>query len=93
MKKRSLRDMLMTAVDVMFVLVLCFAILLTTMLLTRSGGSEEFTGYTINILVLAGVIISIAVYLIFMLKVSIGMLRDIISGYFKGNKTSEEEEK
>ena len=93
MKKRSLKDMLMTAVDVMFVLILCFAILLTTMLLTRSDGGEAFTGYSINIPVLAGVIISVALYLVFMRKVSIGMLRDIISGFFKKHETSEKEGK
>ena len=77
--------------DMLFVLILCFVILLTTMLVTQSGGECEFTGYTIHPLLLLGVIVAVGGYLCFMVKVSLGMLRRLIEGYFRKDRPSEHE--
>ncbi|HJB56847.1 MAG TPA: hypothetical protein H9714_04765 [Candidatus Flavonifractor intestinipullorum] len=91
MKKRSWKDTFMMVWDVLFVLILCFVILLTTMLVTQSGGESEFTGYTIHPLLLLGVIVAVGGYLCFMVKVSLGMLRRLIEGYFRKDRPSEHE--
>ena len=95
MKKRNWKDLFMTVFDVMFVLVLCFVILLTTMLVTQGGGEEPFTGYTINVPILCGVVVALVGYLCFLLKVSIGMLRDLIRHSFSRHSApgAEKEEK
>lgn len=84
MKKKNWKELFITAFDVLFVLILCFVILLTTMLVTKGGGGEDFTGYSLNLPLLCAVVLALVGYLGFMLKVSIGMLRKLIRHYFEG---------
>ena len=91
MKKRDWKATFMMVWDIMFVLILCFVVLLTTMLVTKSTGSTEFTGYTISVPILGGVVISLAVYLGFMLKNSLKSLRYLVDKFFSNNKNTDEE--
>ena len=92
MEKRDWKATLMMVVDILFVLILCFVILLTTMLVTKSSGSSEFSGYSISLPILAGVVISLAVYLGYMLKNSLKSLRHLINKYFDNNPEKEVDE-
>lgn len=91
MKKRDWKATFMMVWDIMFVLILCFVILLTTMLVTKSTGSTEFTGYTISVPILAGVVISLVVYLGFMLTNSLKSLRRLVDKFFSGKQNTSEE--
>lgn len=82
MKKRDWKAVFMMVWDILFILILCFVILITTMLVTKSADSTEFTGYTVNIPLLAGVVISLAAYLGFMLSKSLRSLRALVDKYF-----------
>lgn len=82
MKKRDWKAVFMMVWDILFILILCFVILITTMLVTKSADSTEFTGYTVNIPLLAGVVISLAAYLGFMLSKSLESLRALVDKYF-----------
>ena len=82
MKKRDWKAVFMMVWDILFILILCFVILITTMLITKSADSAEFTGYTVNIPLLAGVVISLAAYLGFMLSKSLKSLRALVDKYF-----------
>lgn len=89
---KNWKESLMMVVDIMFVLILCFVVLLTTMLVTKSiGGTDYSNGYTINWLILGGVVVSLAVYLGFMLKQSMGSLNRLVNKYFENHPTNEEE--
>ena len=90
MEKRDWKATLMMVVDILFVLILCFVVLLTTMLVTQSGDSGEFTGYTISWPILIGVVISLVVYLGYMLKNSLKSLRHLVNKYFENNKEVDE---
>ena len=90
--KKNWKESLMMVVDIMFVLILCFVVLLTTMLVTKSiGGNDYSNGYTINWLILGGVVVSLAVYLGFMLKQSMGSLNSLINNYFEKHPETKEE--
>lgn len=82
MKKRDWKAVFMMVWDILFILILCFVILITTMLVTKSADSTEFTGYTVNIPLLAGVVISLVAYLGFMLSKSLKSLRALVDKYF-----------
>lgn len=83
MKKRDWKAVFMMVWDPFCsFLILCFVILITTMLVTKSADSTEFTGYTVNIPLLAGVVISLAAYLGFMLSKSLKSLRALVDKYF-----------
>lgn len=82
MKKRDWKAVFMMVWDILFILILCFVILITTMLVTKSADSAEFTDYTVNIPLLAGVVISLAAYLSFMLSKSLKSLRALVDKYF-----------
>ena len=84
MKHKKWKHILLTLWDVLFVLVLCFSILLTTMLVSRSTDQVQFTGYTIDPILLVSVIVSIGLYLAFMLHASLKELRNIVNSYFSG---------
>lgn len=87
---KNWKKTLMTVVDIVFVLVLCFVVLLTTMLVTKSMGGNDYSGgYTINWLVLGGVVVSLAVYLGFMLKTSLKSLKELVNKYFEAHKEEE----
>ena len=91
MKKGDWKAALVMVCDIMFVLILCFVVLLTTMLVTKSTGSVEFTGYKINIPILGGVVISLGVYLGFMLHNSLNSLRRLVNKFFSKNKDTDKE--
>lgn len=91
MKKRDWKATFMMVWDIMFVLVLCFVVLLTTMLVTKSAGSAEFTGYTISVPILLGVVVSLAVYLGFMLTNSLKSLRHLVDKFFAKNPRADKE--
>lgn len=76
--KKNLKNTLLTVSDVLFVLILCFVVLLTTMLLTKSASGAG--DYRIHPLILGGVIVSIGGYLSFMLKRSLALLREMTDG-------------
>lgn len=87
---KNWKETLMMVVDIVFVLVLCFVVLLTTMLVTKSmGGNDYSNGYTINWFILGGVVVSLAVYLGFMLKNSMKSLNDLVNKYFETHKDEE----
>lgn len=90
MKKRNWKDLLLMVWDILFVLILCFVVLLTTMLVTRSAGSAEFQGYTIQPALLLGVIAALVLYLGFMVTASLKGLRQLIDHYFRKHKEEEE---
>ncbi|MBQ9733329.1 MAG: hypothetical protein IJV74_03740 [Clostridia bacterium] len=88
--KKNWKESLMMVIDIMFVLILCFVVLLTTMLVTKSiGGTDYSNGYTINWLILGGVVVSLVVYLGFMLKTSMKSLNDLVNKYFEAHKDEE----
>ena len=88
--KKNWKESLMMVVDIMFVLILCFVVLLTTMLVTKSiGGTDYSNGYTINWLILGGVVVSLVVYLGFMLKTSMKSLNNLVNKYFEAHQDEE----
>ena len=88
--KKNWKESLMMVIDIMFVLILCFVVLLTTMLVTKSiGGTDYSNGYTINWLILGGVVVSLVVYLGFMLKTSMKSLNNLVNKYFEAHKDEE----
>ena len=92
MNKRNWKETLMMVVDILFVLILCFVVLLTTMLVTKSLGSADYSnGYTINWAILGGVVLSLVVYLGFMLKKSMGSLKDLVAKYFAAHGENDKE--
>jgi hypothetical protein len=76
--KKDLKAKALTVCDVLFVLVLCFIVLLTTMMLTKSTTGGAIVGYTLDIPLLLGVIAALAIYLGFMLKNSMKDLDRLI---------------
>lgn len=92
MKKKSWEDRLLMVWDILFVLILCFIVLLTTMLLTKGNSSEAFTGYSLNPLLLLGLIAALGGYLFFMLHMSLKSLRELITRFFEQNKDEKEKE-
>lgn len=81
MKRENIKKWLATAADVLFVLILCFAVLLTTMVITTSGEATQRTDYSVNALLFSGVILSIGGYLIFMLRHSLKALNRMIDRF------------
>lgn len=81
MKKRRWKETLLMIWDILFVLILCFVVLLTTMLISKSS-AHSGAGYSIRLPLLGGVIVSLAVYLGFMLKTSLASLRHLVRHYF-----------
>lgn len=73
-----MKNKLMAVCDVLFVLILCFAVLLATMLVTSLGEAEVFTGYRIEFVKLGGVIVLIGGYLVYMIKTSMKSLNEMI---------------
>lgn len=81
MKKRNWKETLLMVWDILFVLILCFVVLLTTMLISKSS-AHAGSGYSIRLPLLGGVIVSLAVYLGFLLKTSLAGLRRMVQHYF-----------
>jgi uncharacterized integral membrane protein len=91
MKKRDWKATFLMVWDVLFVLVLCFVVLLTTMLVTKSAGGAEFMGYSINLPLLIGVIAALVIYLGFMVTTSLKSLRSLINKFFSKKSAAEKE--
>lgn len=78
--------------DILFVLVLCFAILLTTMLITKRVGGWDYVqnGYRINPILVIGVFGSIGGYLTYLIKMSLKCYDEVENEYYstkaKGEK-------
>ncbi|MEA4934178.1 MAG: hypothetical protein VB071_11475 [Lawsonibacter sp.] len=88
MKKRHWKETLLMVWDILFVLILCFVVLLTTMLISKSS-AHACSGYSIRLPLLGGVIVSLAVYLGFMLKTSLASLRRLVQHYFSQKEEDE----
>lgn len=86
MKNKSFKEKFMTVWDIMFVLVLCFVIILTTMLLS---GTAEVGDYRIDPRMLGGVVLALVIYLAYMLKRSIRMLDEIRREQMKEDSAEE----
>ena len=65
--------------DIFFVLFLCFALLMFTMILNRGEEMQASGVYIVDPLMLASVIISVSVYLYFMIKASEREFSSILS--------------
>lgn len=83
------KEKLMTFCDMIFVLVLCFVVLLATMLLT-SGKTEVQPGnYMVSLPRLAATAGAILFYLIFMLRRSLKSLDEMTEAWEAGVKAEE----
>lgn len=82
MKKQKWKETFLLLWDILFVLILCFTVLLVTMLVTEFQSTEPFTGYHISIGKLVSVAASLIIYLGFMLKTSLKSLRVHLIKYF-----------
>lgn len=65
--------------DIFFVLFLCFALLMFTMILNRDGEMQAAGVYVIDPLKFGALIISVLAYLYFMTKTSVRELSSILS--------------
>ena len=91
-KKRSAKDTFMLLSDIFFVLILCFVILFSTLVVTNHISLNDYTvnGYILNIPLLAGVCAVIGGYLYFLLSVSLRGYREMEDAY-KCAKAKEKE--
>lgn len=92
MKKDHIKKWAATVTDVLFVLVLCFAVLLTTMVITTSGETVQRTNYSVNPLLFAGVFLSIGGYLVYMLRHSLKSLHKMIDQFAASSEHCTEDE-
>lgn len=84
-----IKDALVAFMDITFILFLCFIILLATMLATKHLPSGLVDGtYHIGWALLGAVIISMTAYMVFMVKVSVSELHEMLSSV-----SAEKEEK
>lgn len=72
-------NILILFLDIFFVLFLCFALLMFTMILNRDGEMQAAGVYVIDPLMLGTIIISVLAYLYFMIKTSVRELSSILS--------------
>ena len=72
-------NILILFLDIFFVLFLCFALLMFTMILNKDGGMQAAGVYVLDPVMLATVVISVLVYLYFMIKASERELSSILS--------------
>ena len=66
-------------IDIFFVLFLCFVLLMFTMILNKDGEMQAAGVYVVDPVMLASVIISVSVYLYFMIKTSEREFSSILS--------------
>jgi len=72
-------NILVLFLDIFFVLFLCFVLLMFTMILNKDGEMQAAGEYVVDPVMLATVIISVLVYLHFMIKASERELSSILS--------------
>lgn len=87
-KEHRFKAKLLFLCDVLFVLVLCFVVLLIAMLLTNMV-SGDFAGYHINPPMLLGAMGAIGLYLIFVVKKSSRQLKELTEEFFDTNDLKE----
>lgn len=80
-QKNSFLEKFMVVFDVIFVMLLCFAILLITMLITNQLPATE--GYSINPMSVTIVGLILLGYIVFIYKNSVKELRSIFAAIFK----------
>ena len=87
-RKSNVKEKLVMAADIFFVLILCFIILFSTLVITNNISLNDYTvnGYRINVPILAGVAVSIGVYLLFILTVSLKGYREVEEAYYKSEE-------
>ncbi len=82
-RKSNVKEKLVMAADIFFVLILCFIILFSTLVITNNISLNDYTvnGYRINILILAGVAVSIGANSLFMLTASLKGSKEVEEPY------------
>ena len=87
-RKSNVKEKLVMAADIFFVLILCFIILFSTLVVTNSIRLNDYTvnGYRINTPILAGVAVSIGVYLLFILTVSLKGYIEVEEAYYRSEE-------
>lgn len=75
-KKKS--SLFMTVFDVLFVLVLCFIMLIAISVISKAigAGTQSPDGYHISLPILIGAVASLVVYLTYMIRKTTGSLRE-----------------
>lgn len=82
-KKNSKKEKLLLVVDIFFVMVLCFAVLLVTMICQNAFGGVDVTqGYRIDPVTVVLVIAAIAGYLFFLVVKSRKELKEIVDAAY-----------
>lgn len=81
-EKKDFKTLALTVWDILFVLVLCFAVLLLAMLLMRRLGEGDFSaGYVISWPMLIGVVAALCVFLAYVLRKSTKEYRSMVEQY------------
>ena len=90
--KRSAKETFMLLADIFFVLILCFVILFSTLVVTNSISMNDYTvnGYILSIPLLLATAAVIGGYLYFLLSVSLRGYREMEEAY-KCAKAKEKE--
>lgn len=78
-KKETKKEKIMQVIDVFFVMILCFAVLLVTMLFQNLAGAREAgKAYVIQASTLVPIVAALAAYVTFLVKRSKKDLKEII---------------
>lgn len=78
-KKETKKEKIMQVIDVFFVMILCFVVLLVTMLFQNLAGVKEAgKAYVIQASTLVPVVVALAAYVTFLVKRSKKDLKEII---------------
>ena len=78
-KKETKKEKIMQVIDVFFVMILCFVVLLVTMLFQNLAGVKEAgKAYVIKVSTLVPVVVALAAYVTFLVKRSKKDLKEII---------------
>lgn len=85
-EKSKLAQLLQEIFDSLFIMIICFATLLTAMLL--KGKSVGIAGYVVDIPSLALTVVGLILYLVFILRKSDKELQTIITERYKDDKES-----
>ena len=100
-KKETKKEKIMQVIDVFFVMILCFVVLLVTMLFQNLAGVKEAgKAYVIQASTLVPVVVALAAYVTFLVKRSKKDLKEIavflyliLSDLIKVEKRNREEKK
>lgn len=78
----AFKTLVVTAFDISFILILCFVILLMTMLVTKGLRTGAIHGYTVDPIMLCAVVSALALYQYFMTHASTSELRKMFKDNF-----------